>query len=314
MMVSSTVSSNGQKLSDLIKVLTPLYDASNKNDEFENIIISDIADDSRLVGPGTLFIARSGNDTHGERFISAAIKNGAVAILRQTTEISESDTKNTISIKWITTAINKSIPEIFISFSNKNLSNLAVSFYKNPSAKMQVVGITGTNGKTSCAYILANLINIKQKCGFIGTIGRGDINALVETDNTTQGVVENQKILAEMYGNGFKQVVMEVSSHALTQQRIDGVDINCAVFTNLTHDHLDYHQSFENYGNAKLELFKLSSLNSAVLNVDDAFSEKILDVISDSVTVITYGIENQSAELVAEIIEYRINSTLVKIK
>jgi UDP-N-acetylmuramoyl-L-alanyl-D-glutamate--2,6-diaminopimelate ligase len=308
MMVSSKTVSHDQDLVDLVK----LFDASGNFDDLDNIIITDIADDSRQVLPGSLFIARVGTDVHGERFISAAIKNGAVAILRQSTEVV--NTPNKISIKWITTAINKSIPEISIVFSNESLSNLGITFYKNPSRKIQITGITGTNGKTSCAYILANLINIEQKCGFIGTIGKGDIGSLVENTNTTQGVIENQKTIAEMYGNGIKQIVMEVSSHALTQHRIEGVDVNCAVFTNLTHDHLDYHQSFEKYGAAKLELFRLNTLDTAVINIDDAFSEQILKVISSSVKVLTYGIDNKNADIVAEIIEYNINSTLVNIK
>ncbi len=305
MMVSSSSMSNDQKLVDLLQ----LFETSANLEELNNIIISDLSDDSRLITQGSLFIARSGNDVHGEQFISSAIKNGAAAVLRQS-----SSKQNKIDIKWLTTAINKSIPEISISFSIKDLSNLAVSFYKYPSNKMQVVGITGTNGKTSCAYILANLINIKQKCGFIGTIGVGDITTLDQTENTTQGIIENQKILAGMYGSGIKQVVMEVSSHALTQQRIEGVAINCAVFTNLSHDHLDYHQTFKNYGEAKLELFRLSTLDSAVINIDENFSEQILNTLASSVNIITYGINNQNADLVAEIIEYKLNGTVANIK
>ncbi len=310
MVFSSDSTSTNQKLIDLLT----LIDNAFNFDEIKNIEISDISDDSRNVVNGALFIARAGHDVHGERFISDAIKNGAVAILRQ------SSLANSISeIKWIATAINKSIPEIIMPFENKETSKLAVAFYKDPSKQLQVTGITGTNGKTSSAVILANILSQKQKSGFIGTIGYGEINALQESSNntpsnTTKGVVENQKIFSEMYGSGVKHVVMEVSSHALTQHRIDGVDINCAVFTNLTHDHLDYHQTFEKYGEAKLALFQLSSLQHAVINLDDGFSKQILDVLAEDVNVITYGIDNKKATLIAEIIEFKLNSTVVMFK
>ncbi len=307
MMVSSSSSSQVvQKIVGFLSLLNSSFDFS----ELDDIEISDISDDSRQIDLGALFIARAGNAVHGDHFIADAIKNGAVAILRQSTLRD----KSAIEIKWITTAINKSIPEIIIPFSNKDISKIAVAFYKDASKKIQITGITGTNGKTSSAYILANLINLNQKCGFIGTIGLGEINALIETNNTTQGTIENQKIIAQMYGNGTKQLVMEVSSHALTQHRVDGVDINCAVFTNLSHDHLDYHQTFEQYGEAKLNLFTVKSLEHAVINLDDNFSQKILKVISNDVNVLTYGIDNTTADIVAEIIEFKINCTLVKFK
>jgi len=309
MMVCSTNSSfRSQYLADLVTLL----DDSLSIEEIKNIDITDITDDSRSVVSGSLFIARSGHESHGERFISDAIKNGAVAILRQIE--SNVSVKTGSSINWISTAINNSIPEINILFSNKEISKLALVFYHDPSKQVQVTAITGTNGKTSCAYILANLINQNQKCGFIGTIGQGDISALTETNNTTLGVIENQKIIASMLGKSTKQLVMEVSSHALSQHRIDGIDINCAVFTNLTHDHLDYHQTFEQYGEAKLELFRLASVQHAIINLDDVFSEKILKVISDKVKVTTFAIDNSKADLVAEIIEFKLNSSLVQIK
>jgi len=310
MVFSSDFTHIGQKLVDLLNLLDSSFDFS----EIKNIDVTDICDDSRKVVTGALFIARVGNDNHGDRFISDAIKSGAVAILRQASDDPISDKGDATEIKWISTAINKSIPEITVSFSSKELSNLAVDFFKDPSTKMQVTGITGTNGKTSCAYILANLINRTQKCGFIGTIGFGEVDTLTESNNTTPGIIDNQKILAGMFGNGIKQVVMEISSHALVQQRINGVDVNCAVFSNLTHDHLDYHKTIESYGNAKLELFRLKTLNSAVINIDDAFSEQILNIISSDVNVITYGIDNKNADLVAEIIEFNLNNTLVNIK
>jgi len=317
MMVSSKNSIyGGQKLIDLIN----LIDMAFESDKINNIEISDISDDSRNVVTGTLFVARSGyeldgnlhGNLHGEHFISDAIKNGAVAILRQIT--AEQDSILTDKIKWISTAINKTIPEISIQFSNSELSKLAVGFFKAPSRKVQITGITGTNGKTSCAFILANLINEKQKCGFIGTIGFGEINSLTESSNTTQGIINNQKIIAGMYGAGIKQVVLEVSSHALVQDRIEGVEINCAVFTNLTHDHLDYHKTFEKYGDAKLKLFRLSTLNNAVINIDDDFSEKILNIISSDINVVTYGIDNKNADLVADIVEFKLNCTLINLK
>ncbi|VAW99190.1 UDP-N-acetylmuramoylalanyl-D-glutamate--2,6-diaminopimelate ligase [hydrothermal vent metagenome] len=315
MVFSSDSTSTNQKLIDILG----LIDNTFNFETIKNIEISDISDDSRNVVTGALFIARSGYDVHGERFISDAIKNGAVAILRQPVVVNA-----TSEINWIATAINKSIPEIIISFENKDISKLAVVFYKDPSKQLQITGITGTNGKTSCAFILANILSQNQKTGFIGTIGYGEINSLQESSNTSQrtttpntttrGVVENQKIFSEMYGNGIKQVVMEISSHALTQHRITGIDIKCAVFTNLTHDHLDYHQTFEKYGEAKLELFRLSSLQHAVINLDDKFSQQVINVLNKNVKVITYGIDNKKANLIAEIIEFKLNSTVITLK
>ena len=155
-------------------------------------------------------------------------------------------------------------------------SSIASQFYKKPSEKLWMIGVTGTNGKTSITQWLSQCFNhLNNKTAVIGTLGNGLPNQLTETSNTTPDAVLLQEMLADYVEQDVKTVAMEVSSHGLHQGRVRGVNFDVAVLSNLTRDHLDYHESFEEYAEAKRRLFLKNDLKCAVLNCDDAFGQKL---------------------------------------
>jgi len=248
-----------------------------------NLTISGIALDSRKVQSGFLFCAYPGTHVDGREYIQQAIENGAAAILADESNFS-----------FITT----SVPLIKIPYLQNKLSHLASRFYKNPSKKLQVVGVTGTNGKTSVSHFLAQVLNSEKiPCGLIGTLGYGMLPDLQSLSTTTPDPVSVQKILSDFKAENALAAAIEVSSHALTQGRVNNVEFAIAIFTNLTRDHLDYHVSMEEYGNAKLKLFMQNNLKYAVVNLDDPFSQKIIEALPKSVTAFTYSLEKQSADI-----------------
>ena len=169
------------------------------------------------------------------------------------------------------------VPIICIPNLVAQLGAIAARFYDEPSKKMTVIGITGTNGKTSCAHFLAQAMNVlKVKTAIVGTVGNGFPKDLNKATHTTPDAIGLQKLLAELNASGAEAVVMEVSSHALEQRRVDAVEFDYAVFTNLTRDHLDYHGSMESYGMAKAKLFSKDSLKKAILNIDDVFGRQLM--------------------------------------
>ncbi len=169
---------------------------------------------------------------------------------------------------------------------------LAHDFYGRPSDAMWVCGVTGTNGKTSCSQWLAHVLSLKEiKTGVIGTLGSGFQPALNPVENTTPDALELHRLLAEFRSAGASAVAMEVSSHGLDQGRVNGVAFDCALFTNLTHDHLDYHGTLTAYAEAKARLFDAPDLGAAVLNLDDPFGvELVRRLAARGVRTIGYGI------------------------
>lgn len=237
-----------------------------------------IATDSRKVQAGSLFLAYPGEASDGRKFIPDAIKNGASAIIWD----SESFQWNP---EW-------DIENIGILHLRLQLGNIASQFYQNPSEKLWMVGVTGTNGKTSITQWLSQCFNnLNDKTAVIGTLGNGLPHQLSETSNTTPDAVLLQSMLAEYVKQGVKTVAMEVSSHGLHQGRVRAINFDVAVLSNLTRDHLDYHKTFEAYAAAKRSLFEYSDLKCAVLNVDDAFGQTLAhDLSAAGKTVLTYGI------------------------
>ena len=236
--------------------------------------IAGIALDSRQVEAGFLFIALSDATVN---YVQQAIDKGACAIVFEHDCTDFQDLQNIFSsVEWIGVA----------SLRDK-LADIAARFYNYPTQNLAVIGITGTNGKTSCSQFLAQVLTDSM---VIGTLGFGTWGNVKFTGYTTPNAVVLQKILAETVAQGKKTVVMEVSSHGVQEKRIEQTLFKGAVFTNLSRDHLDYHHSMEEYFNAKLQLFKRPELEFAVINADDDYGQRIIAAIAPSVMLWTFGV------------------------
>jgi UDP-N-acetylmuramoyl-L-alanyl-D-glutamate--2,6-diaminopimelate ligase len=244
-----------------------------------HIEITGLTVDSREVKPGFVFIALAGAMQHGLKHAQQAIDKGACVVIYDAAE------------QMGMNEINKDVEWIAIADLNFRLADIAARYYDYPSQNLAVIGITGTNGKTSCSQFLAQVLTDSM---VIGTLGWGTWGNLKNTGYTTPNAVVLQSILAETLASGKKTVVMEVSSHGVQEKRIEYTLFKGAVFTNLSRDHLDYHDTMENYFNAKLELFKRPELKFAVINSDDEYGQKIISEISASVTLWTFSKQNQT--------------------
>lgn len=237
-----------------------------------------IVSDSRLVTPGALFLAYPGERVDGRDYIADAIKKGSAAILWEPRDF-----------EWKAEWAVENTPVVNLK---QQASVIAGQFYKNPSERLWVVGVTGTNGKTSVTQWLGQAFNyINKKTAIIGTLGNGLLGELAETQNTTPDAILLQRLLSDYVQQEVEVVAMEVSSHGLHQGRVKGVHFDVAVLTNLSRDHLDYHKTFEQYADAKKQLFLSDGLKFAVLNEDDAFGKSLKAELSGlGVSVLTYGI------------------------
>jgi UDP-N-acetylmuramoyl-L-alanyl-D-glutamate--2,6-diaminopimelate ligase len=224
---------------------------------------------SREVLAGNLFIALAGSRQHGLVYASQAIEQGAVAIIYEPSGGGKEIAEQVDNVPMI------SVDDLAIK-----LGNIAARYYGDPSGAMSVVGITGTNGKTSCSQFLSQMLD---DCGIIGTLGWGEWGKLRKTLNTTPDALEVQRILAELLKDKKQIVAMEVSSHGLEQGRVNGVTFKGAVFTNISQDHLDYHGTMDAYLQAKLELLKKPGLTFAVVNLDDTYSEQIISAVPEGI-------------------------------
>jgi len=242
--------------------------------------VKSITADSRQVQQGSLFIAYPGDKADGRNYIANAINSGASAVLWEPE-----------NFDWHADWDIENIP---VKQLRLQAGSIASQYYNNPSNKMWMIGVTGTNGKTSISQWLAQCFNyLDNKTAVIGTLGNGLLGELTLTSNTTPDAVLLQGMLADYVKQDVKTAVMEVSSHGLDQGRVRGVHFDVAVLSNLTRDHLDYHGSFEEYANAKRRLFVEGDLKFAVLNGDDEFGQEIEENLIDTGTsVITYGIEH----------------------
>ena len=243
--------------------------------------VKNITSDSRKVQSGSLFLAYPGDKSDGRNYIADAIANGASAVLWD-------DSKG---FEWnaVWDVENKPIKQLRVQ-----ASSIASQFYNNPSTKMWMIGVTGTNGKTSISQWLSQCFNyLGSKTAVIGTLGNGLPNQLSATENTTPDAVKMQEMLADYAQQDVKTVAMEVSSHGLHQGRVKGVHFDVAVLSNLTRDHLDYHGSLEAYADAKRDLFLVDDLKCAVLNLDDEFGRKIdAELTKIGTPVMGYGIDS----------------------
>ena len=239
-----------------------------------NLNVSGLTLNSNEVVDGSVFIALEGTSHHGLNYAKSAVEKGAIAIFFDSEDIKLADK----------ILANLNALKIPVADLAKNLGNIAARFYDEPSHKINVIGITGTNGKTSCSQFLAQSL---ENCGVIGTLGWGKFGQLKQTLNTTPDALAVQKMLATLKNEGCENVAMEVSSHGLAQGRVNGLKFKGAIFTNFSRDHLDYHGTIEAYLETKLTLFHAPQLEFAVINLDDEISEKILAAIPENVEIIS---------------------------
>ena len=228
-------------------------------DEHKDIDITGIAYDSRNVLPGNVFVCIKGFETDGHKYAEMAVKNGASLIVAED-------------------KIDVDVPVWYVENSRVEIAEMACKYYGNPSSKFKLIGITGTNGKTTITYLIKSIIETAgMRIGVIGTNQNiiGDkVLVTQSTTPTTPNALELQQLFAEMVDSDAECVVMEVSSHALELERVHGCHFDVGVFTNLTRDHLDFHKTMENYLNAKAKLFKIS--DKGVVNFDDDGGKKIV--------------------------------------
>ena len=227
--------------------------------KFPNLKFKGIKTDSNKVTKGDIFVAIKGNNYDGNNYISQAVKSGACAI------ITDSHSCELIHPN-----------QIKVENSRKAISSISASFYNNPSKRLKVIGITGTNGKTSTAWLITSILKeAGLKVAQIGTLGIITDEKVTKKGLTTPDPITLHKTFSILEKNKFTHVVMEVSSHALDQHRVDDVDFDLAIFTNLTQDHLDYHKSMESYYSAKSKLFKsLDPKAISIINNSSKYSEK----------------------------------------
>jgi UDP-N-acetylmuramyl-tripeptide synthetase len=223
--------------------------------------VRDLQLDSRRVQPGDAFVAVPGRRSDGRTYIEAAVAQGAAAILVE-------------AQGWHSRDVGA--PVLPVASLTRDLGHLAAAWYRHPSATLTSIGVTGTNGKTSCSQWIAQaLMHAGRRCGVIGTVGSGFPDALEMADLTTPDAVSLQRVVRRLADEGAQALAMEVSSIGLDQGRADGMHFDTAVFTNLTRDHLDYHATMAAYGSAKARLFDWPTLRHAVINLDDAFGRTL---------------------------------------
>ena len=238
--------------------------------------LTGLALDSRKVQSGDLFLAYPGTTLDGRDFIDAAVNNGAVAVL------CSDEIPKQLNLPL-------AVPIIVVPNLKTQVGLIAAQFYGYPSQHLTVIGVTGTNGKTSVVQFIATALTALQvPCGMISTLGYGFPQELTALMNTTPDPVTLQRILFKLKKAGARAVVIEVSSHALVQQRTNGINFKLAVFTNLSRDHLDYHGNMADYGSAKKLLFVREGLQYAIINADDDFGQRLLKELPQTLQVYAY--------------------------
>jgi UDP-N-acetylmuramoyl-L-alanyl-D-glutamate--2,6-diaminopimelate ligase len=239
------------------------------------VCVSDVTLDSRCVSPGALFLACRGGTRHGLEFAPQAVARGARAVLYEGEESAKPSLESEIFVA--------AVPHL-----SRHVGTIADRFFGSPAEALTVAGITGTNGKTTCAWLLAQALQIcNRRAAFMGTLGFGVPPKLTPTEHTTSDAVSIHRQFAALRKLGAECVSMEVSSHALEQHRVAAVRFETAAFTNLTRDHLDYHGTMEAYGATKARLFTWPQLAHRVINVDDAFGAQLAAQSSPARLIIT---------------------------
>ena len=255
-------------------------------DACQDINVLAVYSDSRQVTPGSLFVALRGSKEDGTRYIPDALEKGAQVIVTE-------------SADW---PVGVPAPCVLrVPDARRCLQSLAWRFYGEACQGMRIIGITGTNGKTTITYLVESILRkAGKKCGVVGTINSRLGDTVWPSSNTTPGLVENFSFLSNIASRGAEACVMEVSSHGLHQGRVDGVPFSQAVLTNVTQDHLDYHRSMEDYFLAKARLFvTLSPQSTAVINGDDIYGRRLCSLTKGLVR--TYGVDTESDYMAEDI-------------
>lgn len=279
--------------STLAILLHGLVSSDPVGTSLDDLVVQGLCLDSRGLNQGEVFLAVAGSNAHGLDFLEKAVAKQPAAIVYEP-NVQYSNVQHS------------EIPVIAVPDLHKHVSLIASRFYNEPSNDLNIIAITGTNGKTTCAYLLTQLLNATGvDAAMIGTIGSGRLNNLQASDLTTPDAINLQARLAEFKQNGISHVVMEASSHALHQHRLDAVNVDIAAFTNLTQDHLDYHHDMSEYLQAKARLFSFDSITQAVINADDSDCKRLIASIPDNVEITTYSVDGQhsDADLIAENIQ-----------
>ncbi len=281
------------ELDDLIKQI----DCEKIN--YENVEITGLSYNSKTTAEGNIFIALVGENTDGHEYVKSAEKNGAVAL-------------------FVEHEVESDLPQIIVKSTRHQIADLADAFYESPSKSINLIGVTGTNGKTTVTHLIQKIFeNEDKRCAVIGTLGyklnSNDIYR--EAKFTTPQAPELQRLLHRIkFENHIDNIAMEVSSHSLEQRRVGNCDFKGAVLTNLTQDHLDYHITMDNYFDAKSILFKnLKEGYFAVINADDEYFEKFVQIVPKGVKIYTYGIKN-TADIMAENIDFTSDGAKFKLK
>jgi UDP-N-acetylmuramoyl-L-alanyl-D-glutamate--2,6-diaminopimelate ligase len=269
-----------------------------------DIVVHGLAIDSREVRAGDAFVALEGTRQHGITFAPMALARGAVAVLAERPVLAAASAPavlhQEIELKRHEPAGG---PTVWVDALREKLGPIASRFFGDPSAAMTVIGVTGTNGKTSTVHLLAQALHrAGHAVATIGTLGAGLAGEVAAGARTTPDAIAVQGLLATFRDKGATHVAMEVSSHALDQGRINAVAFDLAVFTNLTRDHLDYHGTMQAYGHAKERLFAWPGLDAAIINVDDPFGRALAMRARENLAVVRFGIERDDADLVASAI------------
>lgn len=275
-------------LSEIIKEIK-----NAKEENFSQTEITGISYNSKTTKKGDIFVCLTGENSDGHDYAQMAVDNGAVALM----------TERKLDIN---------VPQIVVPSTRHQIAELAAAFYNSPSKEIKMIGVTGTNGKTTVTHLIQKIFEAAgQKCGLIGTLGFkfASDNPYAEAKHTTPQAPEFQALLRKAADNGIKTIAAEVSSHSLEQNRVGGTDFNIAVLTNLTQDHLDYHITMNNYFEAKAILFKgLKKGSTAIINKDDEYAERFISVVPDGVKIVTYGIKNK-ADIMAEDINFSLQGS-----
>ncbi|MCA9395460.1 MAG: UDP-N-acetylmuramoyl-L-alanyl-D-glutamate--2,6-diaminopimelate ligase [Candidatus Omnitrophica bacterium] len=260
---------------------------------YHDLEVAGISSDSRKVDPNEIFVALRGEQFDGRQFIPSAIAHGARIIVTDDAPAGVPGEDACV---------------LNVADTNSFLRQIAERFYGNPSRRVNVVGITGTNGKTTISYLVESILHrAQEECGVVGTVNYRVGRQVYPAVNTTPGFLENQRLLYELAEQNIRYCVMEVSSHALVQSRVDNIQFKAAVFTNLTQDHLDYHGTMENYFAAKSRLFELVREDGVCcVNVDNDYGRRLYQQLSQH--VMTFGL-NPRAEIHATDIRYSVRGT-----
>ena len=258
------------------------------NIESQGVEIKNISYNSKKAKPGDLFICLTGEHVDGHEFAQEALRNGAVALV----------VEKRLTVK---------APQIVVESTSEVISKISNIFYSSPSKKVNVIGVTGTNGKTTVTHLIQKLYEAFDKnCALIGTLGhkfKSD-EAYKDAMHTTPQAPELQELIYNINKKSIDNIVMEVSSHSLVQHRVSDVDFNGAILTNLTQDHLDFHITMENYFRAKALLFeRLVAGDFAIINKDDEYADKFIELISPTVDLYTYSVA-EKADIMAKYITF----------